>query len=169
MAYADKCFYFDWGNREIKLEDFDVYDSISVRSRWLPDPSYPNNSINQVSIELWGRSKEDGKREDDHEIVLDRDAALLLASKLVRAVNELDMKDALFDLYEDVDILKDVHSRLDGDNTFDLEVDRRRCEGASIYTSKKQDMGGILENYVSTPSGQDMLKTMKRIDKEEKV
>lgn len=109
MAYADKCFYFDWGNREIKLEDFDKYDSISLRKRW-----YGEEGEIGVSIELWGKEKEGDEREEDSEIVLSRDNAMILANKLMRAVAELDA-----DLYREGD-LEDLRLLLD---IFSDEVD----------------------------------------------
>lgn len=160
MAYADKCFNFDWGNREIKLLDFDVYDSISVRWRWASDTKESNYDVKEVSIELWGKEKEDGTREEDREIVLSRDNALLLASKLTRAVHELDTEDALAELYEDVDILKDIHSRFEGDNSFEVEEQRRIDHNLRVYRRPKGGIEDILGNYLNTPKGKDTLKKM---------
>ena len=106
MAYADKCFYFDWGNREIKLEDFDIYDSISVRRRDLWDEEREESNHN-VSIELWVKDDERDKHED-REIVLSRDNAMALATKLIRAVAELDADDYTEDLRQDVALLKEL-------------------------------------------------------------
>lgn len=158
MAYADKCFYFDWGNRMITLEDFDIYDKISVRSRWMPNDPEWDSTTNQVSIELWGKEKEDGTRYDDAEIVLSRDNAMILATKLMRAVNELDNKDALYDLYEDVDVLKDIHDTIKY-HPFRDEQERRQGFKYS-YKNKKAGLGEALANYVDTPRGADVLKTM---------
>lgn len=99
MAYADKCFFFDFDNREIKLQDsseyeFGKYESISLRKRWVEEDDTP-----VISIELWGKEKENGEREEDEEIMLSRDDAMILASKLTRAVAELDA-----DLYRQDDI-----------------------------------------------------------------
>lgn len=166
MAYADKCFYFDWGNRMIKLEDFDVYDKISVRSRWMPDDPEWKSSTNQISIELWGKDKEDGTRNEDAEIVLSRDNAMILATKLIRAVNELDTKDALADLHEDVDILRTIHSSKK-DHSY-RDAYNWRVEHNCFYSgSRKQGMGGALENYIDTPRGADALKEFVEDDKEE--
>lgn len=103
MSYADNCFCFDSGNREIKLEEgdgytfFENYDSITLRRRQTPTDV-------AVSLELWG------KMLPDTEILLSRDNAMLLATKLMRAVQELDA-----DIYReydlrDLDRLKELHS-----------------------------------------------------------
>lgn len=113
MAYADKCFYFDWGNREIKLEDFDIYDRITVRRRDLWNEEN-NDDDHNVSIELWVKEGERDKHED-REIVLSRDNAMFLATKLMRAVAELDADDYTDDLRQTVDILKDAVKKMKGE------------------------------------------------------
>lgn len=151
MAYADKCFYFDWGNREIKLEDFDIYDHISVRRRDLWDEKNEASTHN-VSIELWVEDDEREKHED-REIVLSRDNAMVLASKLMRAVAELDADDYTEDLWQTVEILKDVA----GDK-FDEVEDRRRKYG--LLSDPKGGLIGAINNFVDTPMGKDAIKKM---------
>lgn len=109
MAYADKCFYFDWGNRMIPTRDFDDFDKISVRWRWTSERGARDNTerTKGVSIELWGIEREDGTRAENHEVVLTKESALLLAEKLRRAVAELDLEDYLADLENDVDKLEE--------------------------------------------------------------
>lgn len=159
MAYADKCFYFDFGDREIKLEDasgytFDKYDSISLRKRWV-GKDYDTTA---VSIELWGKTKGEDEREEDSEIVLSRDNAMLLATKLMRAVSELDAE--LYRSYDlnTLDILEDLHT-----DEIDAEKDRRREIGLG-WRNPKGGLGGALANYISTPMGQDQLKKMEKLD-----
>lgn len=149
MAYADKCFYFDWGNREIKLEDFDIYDHISVRRRDLWDEEDEASNHN-VSIELWVK---DDKRDnhEDREIVLSRDNAMVLASKLIRAVAELDADDYTNDLRQTVEILKEVA----GDK-FDKIEDRWR--EYSLLRDAKGGLMGAINNFVDTPMGKDAIK-----------
>lgn len=151
MAYADKCFYFDWGNREVKLEDFDIYDHISVRRRDLWNEEESRDDHN-VSIELW---VEDGEREkhEDREVVLSRDNAMVLATKLMRAVAELDADEYTSDLQQDVALLKEIA----GDK-FDEAEDRWR--EFNLYKESKGGLGGALANYINTPMGKDTLKKM---------
>lgn len=156
MAYADKCFFFDWGNREVKLEKFDIYDHISVRRRDLWDEKESEDSHN-VSIELWVKDSE-RKKHEDREIVLSRDNAMALATKLIRAVAELDADDYLYDLREDVYILK----RLAGDK-FDEAVERRSKFG--LCRDPKGGLMGAITNYVDTPRGVDMLKELSKLEK----
>lgn len=151
MAYADKCFYFDWGNREIKLEDFDIYDHISVRRRDLWNEEDKDSNHN-VSIELWVKDDERDNHED-REIVLSRDNAMVLASKLMRAVAELDADDYTEDLWQTVEILKEVA----GDK-FD-EIEDRWREYHLLRDSKGGLMGAI-NNFIDTPMGKDTIKKM---------
>lgn len=152
MAYADKCFYFDWGDREIKLEDFDVYDHISVRRRDLWDEK-GEASTHNVSIELWVEDNEREKHED-REIVLSRNNAMVLATKLMRAVAELDADDYTEDLRQTVEILKEVA----GDK-FDEIEDRWR--EYSLLRDAKGGLMGAINNFVDTPMGKDAVKKMK--------
>ncbi|MCR5700207.1 MAG: hypothetical protein K6G49_02125 [Candidatus Saccharibacteria bacterium] len=152
MAYADKCFYFDWGNREIKLEDFDIYDTITVRRRDLWSEEGDGDGHN-VSIELWVKEDERGKHED-REVVLSRDNAMVLATKLMRAVAELDADEYTSDLLQDVALLKEVA----GDK-FEEAEDRWREH--HLYRASKGGLMGALNNYVKTPRGKDALKKMK--------
>ena len=147
MAYADKCFYFDWGNREIKLKDFDIYDTITVRRRDL----WSDDSHN-VSIELWVKEDERDKHED-REVVLSRDNAMVLATKLMRAVAELDADEYTSDLLQDVALLKEVA----GDK-FEEAEDRWR--EYHLYKAPKGGLMGALDNYVKTPRGKDTIKKM---------
>ena len=152
MAYADKCFYFDFGNRAIKLEDFDIYDTISVRRRDLWNEVKEDDDHN-VSIELWVK---EGKRYefDDREIVLSRDNAMVLATKLMRAVAELDADEYTSDLRQTVEILQDIA----GDK-FDKAVDRlREC---NLYEEPKGGLMGAIDNFAKTPMGKDTVKKMK--------
>ena len=119
MAYADKCFYFDWGNREIKLEDFDIYDQVTVRRRDLWNEESKDSNHN-VSIELLVKADERHNHED-REIVLSRDNAMVLATKLMRAVAELDADEYTSDLRQDIGLLK----KIAGDK-FDEAEDRWR-------------------------------------------
>lgn len=151
MAYADKCFFFDWGNREVKLEKFDIYDHISVRRRDLWNEENEASTHN-VSIELWVEDDEREKHED-REIVLSRDNAMVLATKLMRAVAELDAHDYTDGLRQTVEILKEVA----GDK-FDEVEDMWREDG--FFRDPKGGLGGALANYVNTPMGKDMLKKM---------
>lgn len=151
MAYADKCFYFDWGNREIKLEDFDIYDNISVRRRDLWDEENEESNHN-VSIELWVKDDERDKHED-REIVLSRDNAMVLASKLIRAVAELDADEYTSDLRQDVALLKEIA----GDK-FDEIEDRWREH--NLLKDAKGGLMGAIKNFVDTPMGKDAIKKM---------
>lgn len=152
MAYADKCFYFDWGNREVKLEDFDIYDHISVRRRDLWNEEEKGSNHN-VSIELWVKDDERDKHED-REVVLSRDNAMVLASKLMRAVAELDADDYTSDLRQTVDILKEIA----GDK-FDEIEDRWR--EYNLLKDAKGGLAGAISNFVDTPMGKDAIKKMK--------
>ena len=117
MAYADKCFFFDWGGREIKLEDFDCYNSVTVRKRWI------ENSGNCVSVELWGKQKEGSDESfEDREIVMTRDNAMVLVTKLMRAVAELDADEYLSDIRQYIEFLQKVV-----DKKKLQEVERRRA------------------------------------------
>lgn len=151
MAYADKCFFFDWGNREVKLEKFDIYDHITVRRRdlWNEEESRDNHN---VSIELWVEDDERGKHED-REIVLSRDNAMVLATKLMRAVAELDADDYTEDMWQTIEILKDVA----GDKFDEVEDRRREC---GSFNDSKGGLRGALANYINTPMGKDTLKKM---------
>lgn len=151
MAYADKCFYFDWGNREIKLEDFDIYDRITVRRRDLWNEENQDSDHN-VSIELWVEDEERDNHED-REIVLSRDNAMVLASKLMRAVAELDADDYTSDLRQDVALLKKVA----GDK-FEEAEDRWR--EYNLLRDPKGGLGGAIKNFVDTPMGKDAVKKM---------
>lgn len=151
MAYADKCFFFDWGNREVKLEDFDIYDHISVRRRDLWDEENEASTHN-VSIELWVEDDEREKHED-REIVLSRDNAMVLATKLMRAVAELDADDYTEDMWQTIEILKDVA----GDKFDEVEDRRREC---GLLNGPKGGIGGALANFINTPMGKDALKKM---------
>lgn len=152
MAYADKCFYFDWGNREIKLEDFDIYDHISVRRRDLWNEENKDSNHN-VSIELWVK---DGERDnhEDREIVLSRDNAMVLASKLMRAVAELDADEYTSDLRQDVELLKEVA----GDKFGEVED---RWREYNLLRDAKGGLMGAINNFVDTPMGKDAIKKMK--------
>lgn len=154
MSYSDKGFYFDFNNRMVKLEDssgydFKSYGQLSVRKRWIGEDYEA-----VVSIELWGRTKGD-KREEDAEVMLTRDNALLLASKLQRAVAELDA-----DLYrkmdrEDLSILINIAG-----DAYDEERDRlREC---SLLHKPKGGIAGALSNYLQTPAGQDVAKKLEK-------
>lgn len=152
MAYADKCFYFDWGDREVKLEDFDIYDHISVRRRDLWNEE-DNRDDHNVSIELWAKEGERDKHED-REIVLSRDNAMVLATKLMRAVAELDADEYTSDLRQDVELLKEaVGDRFD-------EVEDRWRE-YSLLRDAKGGLTGAITNYASTPKGQDTIRKIK--------
>lgn len=152
MAYADKCFYFDWGNREIRLEDFDIYDHISVRRRDLWNEEDNRNDHN-VSIELWVKEGERDNHED-REVVLSRDNAMVLATKLMRAVTELDADEYTSDLRQDVELLKEAV----GDK-FDEVEDRWR--EYSLLKDAKGGLTGAITNYASTPKGKDTIRKMK--------
>ena len=152
MAYADKCFYFDWGNREVKLEDFDIYDHISVRRRDLWNEENDDDDHN-VSIELWVKDDERDKHED-REIVLSRDNAMVLASKLMRAVAELDANDYMENLWHTVEILKEVA----GDKFDEIEDAWREH---NLLGDAKGGLMGAISNFVDTPMGKDAIKKMK--------
>ena len=155
MAYADKCFFFDWGNREIKLEDFDIYDHITVRRRdlWNEEKEYDDHN---VSIELWVKEDERGKHED-REVVLSRDNAMVLATKLMRAVAELDADEYTSDLQQDVDLLKEAV----GDK---FDEARDRWWEHNLFRVSKGGLMGAIDNFAKTPMGKDTIKKMK--DKE---
>ncbi len=152
MAYADKCFYFDWGNRQIKLEDFDIYDHISVRRRDLWNEENRDSDHN-VSIELWVKDDERDKHED-REVVLSRDNAMVLASKLMRAVAELDADEYTSDLRQDVELLKEIA----GDK-FEEAEDRWR--EYQLFRESKGGLMGAISNFIDTPMGEDAIKKMK--------
>lgn len=151
MAYADKCFYFDWGNREIKLEDFDIYNEITVRRRDLWNEETKESSHN-VSIELWVKDDEREKHED-REIVLSRDNAMVLATKLMRAVAELDADNYTENMWQTIEILRDVA----GDKFDEVEDRRREC---GLLSDPKGGIGGALANFINTPRGKDAIKKM---------
>ena len=159
MAYADKCFYFDWGNREIKLEDFDIYDHISVRRRDLWNEE-DNRDDHNVSVELWVKEGERDNHED-REVVLSRDNAMVLATKLMRAVAELDADEYTSDLRQDVEILTEAV----GDR-FDEIKDRWRKY--SLLEDAKGGLTGAITNYASTPRGKDTIMNIKKGDIREK-
>lgn len=152
MAYADKCFYFDWGNREVRLEDFDIYDHITVRRRDLWNEEEKDSNHN-VSIELWVKDDERDKHED-REIVLSRDNAMVLASKLTRAVAELDADDYTDDLRQTVEILKEAV----GDKFGEIED---RWREYNLLRDTKGGLIGAISNFVDTPMGKDAIKKMK--------
>lgn len=152
MAYADKCFYFDWGNREIKLEDFDIYDHISVRRRDLWNEE-DNRDDHNVSIELWVKEGERDNHED-REVVLSRDNAMVLATKLMRAVAELDADEYTSNLRQDVEILTEAV----GDK-FDEIKDR--WMKYNLLKDAKGGLTGAITNYASTPRGKDTVRKMK--------
>ena len=156
MAYADKCFYFDWGNREVKLEDFGIYDSISVRRRDLWNEE-DRDSNHNVSIELWVKDDERGEHKD-REVVLSRDNAMVLASKLMRAVAELDADDYTDDLRQTVEILKQAV----GDKFDEIEDRWREYD---LLKDAKGGLMGAITNYVSTPRGKDAVKKMEKKSK----
>jgi len=151
MAYADKCFYFDWGNREVKLEDFDIYDHISIRRRDLWNEENEDSNHN-VSIELWVKDDERDNHED-MEIVLSRDNAMVLATKLIRAVAELDADDYTSDLRQDVELLKEVA----GDKFEEVEDKWREY---NLLGDTKGGLMGAINNFVDTPMGKDAIKKM---------
>lgn len=152
MSYADKCFVFDWGNRMIKTEPQDLtvagnWENISLRKRsYCEGGEYKTG----VSIELWGAEQADGTRLDG-EVVMTKENALLLASKLVRAVNELDLDDQTYWIRKNIEELQELHSD-DVDCIFSAGDDPRG------------GIDGILENFLDTPKGQDCVK---EISKEE--
>ena len=148
MSYADKCFFFDWDNRKVKLEDFDIYDEITVRRRDLWNKEKEEDDHN-VSIELWVKDSERDKH-DDREIVLSRDNAMVLATKLMRAVAELDAREYTSDLRQDVEILKEIA----GDK-FD-EVEDRWREYA-LFRNPKGGLMGAIDNFAKTPRGKDTI------------
>lgn len=152
MAYADKCFYFDWGNREVTLEDFDIYDYITVRRRDLWSEEEDEGSHN-VSIELWVKHGERDKHKD-REIVLSRGNAMVLATKLMRAVAELDADEYTSDLRQDVALLKEVA----GDK-FEEAEDRWREH--NLFRDPKGGLMGAINNFLDTPMGKDAIKQMK--------
>lgn len=152
MAYADKCFFFDWDDRKVKLEDFDIYDEITVRRRDLWNKEKEEDDHN-VSIELWVKDSERDKH-DDREIVLSRDNAMVLATKLMRAVAELDADEYTSDLRQDIELLK----RVAGDK-FDEAEDRwREC---NLFRNPKGGLMGAIDNFAKTPRGKDTIKKMK--------
>lgn len=151
MAYADKCFFFDWGNREIKLEDFDIYDQVTVRRRDLWNEENKDSNHN-VSIELWVKDNERHKHED-REIVLSRDNAMVLATKLMRAVAELDADEYTSDLRQDIVLLKEIA----GDK-FDEAEDRWR--EYNLMKDPKGGLMGAINNFVDTPMGKDAIKKL---------
>ncbi len=167
MAYADKCFFFDWGNREIKLKDFDDFGSISLRKRVYYDDSDDddyNEGTMGISIELWGKEKEDGERYEDKEIVLSKDDALLLASKITRAVAELDADDYRENEIKELHDLNELHrDKLDEMHERHRELEKKY--GLRLTTDKKGGIGGALKNFVSTPKGKDAVKKMKGEEK----
>lgn len=152
MAYADKCFYFDWGNRKIELEDFGIYDHITVRRRDLWNEEKDDDDHN-VSIELWVKEEERDNHKD-MEIVLSRDNAMVLATKLMRAVSELDADDYTSDLRQTVELLQEVA----GDK-FEEAEDRWRKH--NLFKEPKGGIMGAIDNFVGTPRGKDALKKIK--------
>ena len=150
MSYADKCFVFDWGNRMIKTEPQDLmvagkWENISLRKRSYCDG---NEYKTGVSIELWGAEQADGTRLDG-EVVMTKENALLLASKLVRAVNELDLDDQTYWIRKNIEELQELHKD-DVDCVFVAGDD------------PQGGIGGMLENYINTPKGQDCVKDMNK-------
>lgn len=154
MSYADKCFVFDWGNRMVKTEPQDLtvagnWEYISLRKRsYCKDDEYKTG----VSIELWGAEQADGTRLDG-EVVMTRENALLLASKLIRAVNELDLDDQTYRIRKNIEELQELHPD-DVDCIFSAGDDPRG------------GIGGILENFLDTPKGQDCVKEMNKEEEE---
>lgn len=160
MAYADKCFYFDWGNREIKLQDFDDFESISLRKRLYYGED--DEGIMGLSIELWGKEKENGERYEDKEIVLSKDDAMMLATKITRAVAELDAEEYQESSLRLLYTLEELHYD-------ELEERRERLHRAGIEpeVDKKGGLGGALKNFIDTPMGEDALKKMTEVEGDE--
>lgn len=155
MSYADKCFVFDWGNRMIKTEPQDLtvagnWEKISLRKRsYYEGDDYKTG----ISIELWGAQRADGTRLDG-EVVMTRENALLLASKLVRAVNELDLDDQTYLIRKNIEELQELHS------------DDVGC----IFSAGDDPRGGIdgiIGNFLNTPMGQDYIKKMDKRKEDE--
>lgn len=96
MAYIDKTFYFDSLDREIPIAhpvDYGVswWDHLTLRKR---SPEFGSEE-ELISIELWQSNPPlYGEKVEDAEVCLTRDGAMLLANKLIRAVNELDTESA---------------------------------------------------------------------------
>ena len=105
MAYADKCFYFDWNNREVPLshpEGYGVSYWEKATVRWRQPEIGTKEKL--VSIELWQNQDNPlyGEKVNDDEVCLTRENALLLAQKLIRAVNELDTETQMGDISETI-------------------------------------------------------------------
>ena len=102
MAYIDKTFFFDQGDREIKIQNpnqLSDWDTLSLRWRWRNDwDSYNTKNIDfydekLISIELWPYNPEELEYskivDKEKEIMLTISQALKLSQKLQMAVNEI--------------------------------------------------------------------------------
>ena len=79
---------------------------------------------------------------------------MVLATKLMRAVAELDADEYTSDLRQTVEILQDIA----GDK-FDKAVDRLREHG--LYEEAKGGIMGAIDNFAKTPMGKDAVRKMK--------
>ena len=111
MAYIDKCFYFDDGDREVNLAhpsgyDVSFWDQATVRWR---QPEV-NSKDKLVSIELWqSNPKLYGKKVEDDEVCLTTQDATRLAMKLLNAVAEINNEKQFDDIIERVRQLEHLH------------------------------------------------------------
>ena len=112
MAYIDKCFYFDDGDREVNLAhpsgyDVSFWDQATVRWR---QPEV-NSRDKLVSIELWqSNPKLYGKKVEDDEICLTTQDATRLAMKLLNAVAEINNEKQFDSIINRVRQLEQLHS-----------------------------------------------------------
>lgn len=90
MAYIDKCFYHDFHDRQIPLQnhkdgwikDWDL-DSVSLRRR-------QSDSGECLSIEVWPHGKD-----DQFELILSKDNAAKLAYRILMSLAELNVEDVV--------------------------------------------------------------------------
>lgn len=105
MAYIDKCFYFDLDNRVVPLSHpagYGVSYWEKATVRWRQPEIGSNEKL--VSVELWQNQDSPiyGEKVKNDEVCLTRENALLLAQKLIRAVNELDTETQMGDISETI-------------------------------------------------------------------
>ena len=94
MAYADKCFYHDFNDREIKLqnhkdgwtENWDLKE-ITLRKRWSGKTEKTEQEC--ISIEVWPAKGE------CVELILSKDNAAKLAHKLMMSIAEMNTEDTM--------------------------------------------------------------------------
>lgn len=168
MSYADKCFYFDFDNRMVELEDtrksysFKTFERVSLRKRYGAD----NTNEDLLSIECWPYEGEDGTYGMFTELLFTRDAAMLLATKLTRAVAEMDA--ALYRAGDlgTLDLVQTVVDLEHPDKMEKVKKLRRKCPSA-LSKDPKANLETDLNNFAEAMSGIECAKRLEKQSGEE--